>query len=223
MWNPQRIALISPLAIQKRLPFAISLEEVSNFIGNFSLSPEATPATNRTKYILHALIKELLIQEKISVAEGAFVIPDYILPICANETEACMIALDSILLPDICEIKNQNNIDLATLLQIHPVGGVVKGTVTLDFGLAEKQIIHITPQSLVRIPIPTTLRLKITLHLTEGKSTCPQGEPILLKNSPIGFIIDTRESDVLLKSDGVQAKNYAVQWLQSFDIPTSDI
>lgn len=223
MWNTDRIPLISPIAVQKRLPFPISEAEVSNFIGNFSLAPESLPVTRRTKYILHALIKELLIQEKISEKLTTFEIPDYIEAICATEIESCLIILDSIQLPDYCDITDKTKKVCATLLQIHPGKGQIEGTCRLDFGTTERQTIHLAAQKIIRIPTPSTQNLKIKISISTGNTAIKTEYPIEITPSSIGLVIDTRESDVLLKSSANEAKQFAIEWLQSFDVQTTDI
>lgn len=223
MWNPEKIALISSVAIQKRLPFAISESEISNFIGNFSLAPDVVPVTKRTKYLLHALVKELLIQEKIVADNGQYQIPELIEIISSSIVEQCLVALDSILLPDYCVIKDKSENTICTLLQIHPNNGTIQSTCTLDFGLTEKQIIHLTSQKLIRIPVPQTPHLEITLSVQQGLTGIKLDIPIEIRPSSVGLVIDTRESDILLKSSAIQAKQYAIEWLQSFDVQSSDI
>ena len=223
MWNQEKLPLVSATALQKRLPFAISIGEISNYIGNFSLSLSSIPTTNRSKYILHAIIKELLILEQISVKEDSFTIPEYIERTCANATESCMIALDGISLPDYCTIKGKKGELLATLIQIHPINHVVNGTCTLDFGLSEKQTIHLFPQMLIRVPTPISADLTLVIRINTGTSHCKTDQAISIEKSSLGLIIDTRESDVLLNSNPVRAKQFAIEWMQSFDIPTSDI
>jgi len=223
MWSTDRIPLISSVAIQKRLPFAISESEVSNFIGNFSLSPDALPVTKRTKYLLHALIKELLIQEKIIEKSTTYKIPEQLSLVCSSVVESCLVIFDSIQLPDYCNIVDNEGNNIATILQIHPLQGQIKGACELDFGTTERQIIHYTAQKLIRIPTPLSPKLKIKLSVLSGTTLIKTGLPIEITPSPVGLVIDTRESDVLLKSSAIRAKQLAVEWLQSFDVQTSDI
>lgn len=223
MENIDLLDRISTQAIQKRLPFAISLSEISNYIGNFSLAPNSVPITNRSKYIMQAIAKELLLFRKSAVTEEIFTIPDEIQSICANNAESTLIILDSILLPDLCVIQDKNKNRVATIIQIHPTKGELLGTCTLDFGLSEKQTIYIKSQTLIRIPIATTHTMTIQMQIINGTSSNPMNTPIEIGATQLGLIIDTREVDILIKSEINRAKQLSSEWLQSFDIPVNDI
>ncbi len=221
MWDINKIADISPLAIQKRLPFAASTSEVHNFIGNFTLTPSALPTTIRSKFIMQALLKELLIAEKTNYAEGKVTIPEYIKRVSASPVESCLMMLDGTVLADYTLIQD-NNKDIAVSIQIHPSHESIAGTCTLDFGLNEKQSIHLKSQRLLHIPTPTAQSLHITLDIQQGITACRQNVALHIPHTPVGLIIDTRDNDILIKSTIEKSKEYILDWLQTFDITVSE-
>ncbi len=219
MWTSQEIAAVSPIAIQKRLPFAISLNEISNYIGNYSLTPSGVPTTARSKYILQAIVKEILTaQQKIETKETC-IIPEEICTVSASDDECCSICIDSMQLPDICNIKKTKDGEiLATLLQIHPENGAARGLCIIDFELTEKQVIHLSAQQLIKIPTPPQTQLHISLALTKGTTSIMQNKSFPIPRSKLGLIIDTRENDVLVRSSTEASKKLSAAWLESFDL-----
>ncbi len=219
MWTPQEIAAISPIAIQKRIPFAISLSEISNYIGNYSLTPNGIPTTQRSKIILQAIIKEILIKQKKAESKEVCIIPPEITNIAASDEESVSICIDSIILPDICNIKKSSDSELlSTVLQIHPKNGSVRGICAVDFELTEKQVIHLSSQEIIKIPTPSENHLRLTLALTTGNTSIIQHKPFTIPRSKIGLIIDTRENDVLVRSSTEVSKKLSATWLESFDL-----
>jgi hypothetical protein len=221
MWDINKIADISPLAIQKRLPFAASISEVHNFIGNFTLTPSALPTTIRSKFLMQALIKELLIVEKTVYKEGKVLVPDYIKRISASPVESCLMMLDGTVMSDYTVIQD-NNEDIAVCIQIHPHQQTITGTCSLDFGLNEKQSIHLKSQRLLHIPTPTAQPLHIILDIQQGITACRKNVALHIPYTPVGLIIDTRDNDILIKSTIEKSKEYILDWLQTFDITVSE-
>jgi hypothetical protein len=219
MWDPQQIQNITPMAIQKRIPFAHSLTDVSNFIGNFQLNPEMMPTNIRSKYIIQAIVRELTILEKITVVENNYILNEKILRYSTNIEEAILMTLDSIVFPDQCTLATVNTkIPFCSLIQIHPIDRILRGVCILDFGLTEKQTIHLSPQKLIRIPVPEDSQLSIVTHVTHGRTTLDQDKPIHIPASSHGLVIDTRDPDILVQSSVIQAKALVSSWFDCFDI-----
>jgi hypothetical protein len=217
MWTINEIEPIQTEAVQKRIPFTIGSTEIANFIGNLLLVENFTPTTTRAKYILQAIIREVLINRKLVYKEKSIEVPAEIQKISANETEKMLITADSIKMPDICHLV-QDNKKIATIVQIHPQQRIIKGICITDFGLDEKQTIHLGSQQIMRIPIPQSTELQITLALTQGFTLVPQRTPIVIPESVLGLIIDTRDSDILINSGVSQAKELISGWMKSLDL-----
>ncbi|MDQ3099453.1 MAG: hypothetical protein M3Q44_06940 [bacterium] len=223
MWTSQDIGAIAPIAIQKRIPFAISLSEISDYIGNYSLTPNGIPTTPRSKHIIQAIIKEILINQQRTESKEVCIIPPEINSVAASDDESLSICIDSIILPDICNIKKTADGEiLATLVQIHPEKGAVRGICAVDFELTEKQVIHLTSQEIIKIPTPVKTKLAITLALTSGTTSLIQNKPLTIPHSKLGLIIDTRENDILVRSSTEISKKLSASWLESFDLMYSE-
>jgi predicted ribosome-associated RNA-binding protein Tma20 len=224
MWTAQELNSISPAAVQKRIGFTISNTEVGNYLGNLTLTPHAIPTELRSKHILHAITKEFISQTHPKVTETEFTVPEEIYELCATDIEAILIVLDSYTLPDLCVIKKQNEEQpLAIIMQIHPLERVLHGICVFDYGLTEKQTIHLAPQELVRIPVPQHTELLVSLTVTTGKTALAQHTPIPIINSTLGLLLDTRDSDILIESSLQQAREYVAEWLESLDIRNDEV
>jgi len=219
MWSNKELEYLQPESVQKRIPFAASRADVSNFIGNMSLNPNLIPTTLRSKYILQAITRELIISKKIKLTDKTVIIPEEITSICSSPKEMALLTLDSLKLPDFCDLKQSEKSDiLATLIQIHPSSRIVKGLGIIDFELSEKQSIHFTSQQLILIPVPQLNTLTITIALTQGDTRVGQRIPIKIPKSILGLIIDTRDTDILINSQVASAKELVGSWMKSLDI-----
>jgi hypothetical protein len=225
MWTAQQLTTIAPTAVQKRIGFTTSLTEIANYIGNLTLAPRVIPSDPRSKQIMHAVVKEFLSQSHQHITESEFTIPEELYRICATDTEALLIILDSYTLPDLCIIKShkQENTPLAVVMQIHPLKRDLAGVCVFDYGSTEKQTLHLAPQNLIKIPIPQRSNLQVTLAVTKGKTSLIQHQPIPILNSVYGLVIDTRDSDILIESSIPQARDLVASWLESMDLENQEL
>lgn len=220
MWSLQEIESLLPTSVQKRLPFTYSATDISNFIGNLSITPEIIPTTLRNKFLIQAIVRETIIAKRTSEPSQECVVPQEIMKYATTPEEAILMTIDSIIFPDFCTIK-QEGIEkpLCTVVQIHSIEKKLHGICVCDFGLTEKQTIHLESQKLIRIPVPQTHVLKIILTLSVGNSSVKQNIPIEIPNSMFGLMIDTRDPDILISSSLVQAKALVSSWFDTLDIP----
>jgi hypothetical protein len=222
MWDPQDIKNISPTAIQKRIPFAHSITDISNFIGNFTLNPEIIPTTIRNKYIIQALIRELILLKKHIIMDSEFNLTPEILKYSTCDEESVLISMDSLQLPDVCTIVKDKE-SLCTVIQLHPVNRILRGICIVDYGLTEKQTIYLDPQKLIRVPTVAQQDLKVIFSLTNGQTSRDQSKPLIVAPSKFGLIIDTRDGDVLVQSSVAQSKKFISSWYDCLDIPHTGI
>ncbi|MDQ3239685.1 MAG: hypothetical protein M3P33_04120, partial [bacterium] len=119
-----------------------------------------------------------------------------------------------------CTLTSGNqNIPLCTQIQLHPTDSKLKGVCICDYGLTEKQTIHLDAQKLIKIPIPLDSQIKITLHLSLGSTKLEQDTHITIPYSKYGLVIDTRDTEILIKSSIMQSKKLMSTWYDCFDIP----
>jgi hypothetical protein len=224
MWNTADLTTVSPLSVQKRIGFNIGYTEVANYIGNLTLAPQAIPTEQRSKYIVQAIIKELLTKEHTTINKQECLIPSDFERICATDLESVLMIIDSYVLPDLCLIKKETaDLPLAIVMQIRPFHRKLKGVSIFDYGYTEKQTIHLSPQKLIHIPVGHQQELKVTLDVTIGETSLVQETPIPIPDSSLGLIIDTRDSDILIESSLQQARQLVSEWFESMDLQVSEM
>lgn len=225
-WSAEDISKISITAIQKKLPFAISYSDVTNYVGNLSLNPYAVPTTQRAKYITQFTFGDLMRQFHPEIITEKLTIPDEIKRITASESEIMSVVLNSYKFSGITNIKYNNSTNIcATIIKINPdiKTDRLVSNIEFDFGLNEKQALHTAPQQIAHIPTAQSTKIKIKIEIKTGDTTAPTEKWIDIPQSSYGIIIDTRGYDIIEKCSTQQAKKLSLEWMKSLDIEVGDI